>query len=83
MTAVTVTTAGTGYTFNYIRNEDIVSAGGGLSGAELDVIIEQKGGHGKNGEELGGFFVMLNTNFEETQDLQIQVTLQQQTILEK
>ena len=33
-------------------------------------------------EELGGFFVMLNTNFE-AQNLLIQVTLQQQTILEK
>ena len=27
--------------------------------------MNQKGGHGKNAiEELGGFFVMLNTNFE-------------------
>ena len=66
MTAVTVTTPGTGYTFAYIRNADIVSAGAtSLSGAELDVIIEPKGGHGKNAiEELGGFFVMMNTNFE-------------------
>ena len=66
VTAVTVTTAGTGYTFGYIRVADINSAGGGsLSGSELDVIIEPKGGHGKNAiEELGGFFVMLNTNFE-------------------
>ena len=66
VTAVTVTTPGTGYTFAYIRNADIVSAGAtSLSGAELDVIIEPKGGHGKNAiKELGGFFVMLNTNFE-------------------
>ena len=66
VTAVTITTAGTGYTFAYIRVADINTAGGGsLSGAELDVIIEPKGGHGKNAiEELGGFFVMLNTNFE-------------------
>ena len=66
VTAVTVTTPGTGYTFGYIRVADINSAGGGsLSGSELDVIIEPKGGHGKNAiEELGGFFVMLNTNFE-------------------
>ena len=49
-----MTTPGTGYTFAYIRNEDIVSATS-LSGAELDVIIE-KGGHGKNAiEELGAF----------------------------
>jgi len=66
VTAVTVTTPGTGYTFGYIRVADINTAGGGsLSGSELDVIIEPKGGHGKNAiEELGGFFVMLNTNFE-------------------
>ena len=66
VTAVTVTTPGTGYTFGYIRVADINSAGGGsLSGSELDVIIEPKGGHGKNAiEELGGFFVMMNTNFE-------------------
>ena len=66
VTAVTVTTPGTGYTYAYIRNADIVSAGAtGLSGSELDVIIEPKGGHGKNAiKELGGFFVMMNTNFE-------------------
>jgi hypothetical protein len=66
VTAVTVTTPGTGYTFGYIRVADINTAGGGsLSGSELDVIIEPKGGHGANAiEELGGFFVMLNTNFE-------------------
>jgi len=66
VTAVTVTNAGTGYTFGYIRNADIVSAGAtGLSGAELDCIIEPKGGHGFNAvKELGGFYVMLNTNFE-------------------
>ncbi len=59
VTAVTVTTPGTGYTFAYIRNDDIVSAGAtSLSGAELDVIIPPKGGHGKNAiEELGGFYV--------------------------
>ena len=66
VTAVTVTTPGTGYTFGYIRNADIVSAGAtSLSGSELDVIIEPKGGHGKDAiKELGGFFVMMNTNFE-------------------
>ena len=66
VTAVTVTNVGSGYTYAYIRNADIVSAGAtSLSGAELDVIIEPKGGHGFNAiKELGGFFVMLNTNFE-------------------
>src|SRR5210317_159784 len=66
VTTVTVTTAGTGYTYGYIRNADIVSAGAtGLSGSELDVIIGPKGGHGENAiKELGGYYVMLNTNFE-------------------
>ena len=66
ITAVTVTNVGSGYTFAYIRNADIVTAGAtGLSGSELDVIIEPKGGHGFNAvKELGGFYVMLNTNFE-------------------
>ena len=66
VTAVTVTTPGIGYTFAYIKNADIVTAGAtSLSGSELDVIIEPKGGHGKDAvKELGGFFVMMNTNFE-------------------
>jgi len=66
VTAVTVTAGGSGYTYGYIRNADIVTAGAtGLTGAELDVIIGPKGGHGENAiEELGGYFVMLNTNFE-------------------
>lgn len=66
ITAVIVTNVGSGYTFAYIRNSDIVAAGAtGLSGSELDVIIEPKGGHGFDAvKELGGFFVMLNTNFE-------------------
>ena len=66
VTAVTVTNAGSGYTYAYIRNADIVSAGAtDLTGAELDCIIEPKGGHGENAiKELGGFYVMLNVNFE-------------------
>ena len=71
VTAVTVTTAGTGYTSGYIRNADILAAtnaGGAGSGAELDVIIPPKGGHGFDAvEELGGFFVMLNTSLEGTE----------------
>ena len=69
VTAVTVTTPGTGYTFGTISNAQIVAAGAtSLSGAELDVIIEPKGGHGKNAvEELGGFFVMMNTSLEGTE----------------
>ena len=66
VTDVVVTAGGTGYTYGYIRNADIVSAGAtSLTGSELDVIIGPKGGHGENALiELGGYFVMLNTNFE-------------------
>jgi hypothetical protein len=65
VSSVTVTTPGTGYTYGYVRNADIVAAGAtSLSGAELDVIIPPKGGHGANAvEELGGHYVMMNTNF--------------------
>ena len=69
VTAVTVTNAGTGYTYGTISNAQIVSAGAtNLVGAELDCIIEPKGGHGFNAvEELGGFYVMLNTSLEGTE----------------
>ena len=69
ITAVTVTTAGTGYTFATISNAQIVAAGAtNLVGAELDVIIPPKGGHGKNAvQELGAFFVMTNTSLEGTE----------------
>jgi len=66
ITGVTVTNAGSGYTFAYITLSDINTAGGvALTGTELDCIVEPKGGHGFNAvKELGGFYVMLNTNFE-------------------
>ena len=66
VTAVSVTAAGTGYSYANIRVSDINVAGGGsLTGAELDCIIEPKGGHGFDPfEELGAFFVILNTSFE-------------------
>ena len=69
VTSVTVTTPGTGYTFATISNAQIVSAGAtNLAGAELDVIIPPKGGHGANAqEELGAFFVMMNTSLEGTE----------------
>ena len=69
VTAVTVTNAGTGYTFGTISNAQIVTAGAtGLTGAEIDTIIESKGGHGFNAvEELGGFYVMMNTSLEGTE----------------
>jgi len=66
ITSLTVTNAGSGYTYAYIRVADINTAGGGsLTGAELDCIIEPKGGHGFNAvRELGAYYVMLNVNFE-------------------
>jgi len=69
VTAVTVTNSGSGYTFGTVSNAQIVAAGAtSLVGAELDVIIEPKGGHGFNAvEELGGFYVMLNTSLEGTE----------------
>ena len=69
VTAATVTTPGTGYTYAYIKLADINAAGGGaLITTELDCMIEPKGGHGFNAvQELGGFFVMLNTSLEGTE----------------
>ena len=69
VTAVTVTSPGSGYTFGTISNAQIVTAGAtSLTGAELDVIIPPKGGHGENAiEELGGFFVMMNVSLEGTE----------------
>lgn len=69
VTAVTVTTPGTGYTYAYIKLADINAAGGvALITTELDCIIEPKGGHGFNAvQDLGGFFVMLNTSLEGTE----------------
>jgi len=62
--SVSITTAGTGYTFAYITNADIIAAtnaGGAGSGANINVIIPPKGGHGSNAlKELGAFYVMLN-----------------------
>jgi hypothetical protein len=69
VTAVSVTTPGTAYTFATVSNAQIVAKGaGGLAGAELDVMMEPKGGHGFNAvEELGGFFVMMNVSLEGTE----------------
>ena len=69
ITAVSVTNKGQDYTFGYITLADINSAGGGsLINAELDCIIEPKGGHGFNAvEELGGFFLMMNQTLDGTE----------------
>jgi len=76
ITTPTITTAGTGYTYAYIRNADIITAtnaGGAGSGGNLNVIIPPKGGHGYNALiELGAFYVMLNkslTGAEGTSDI--------------
>ena len=64
ISAATITTAGTGYTYAYITNADIIAgtnAGGAGSGANLNVIIPPKNGHGYNAlKELGAFYVMIN-----------------------
>ena len=78
ISAVTVTTAGAGYTYGYIRSADVVAgtnAAGGGSGCNLKVIIPPKNGHGYNAvKELGGYFVMLNkslTGLEGTSDITV------------
>ncbi len=69
VTSVSVSNVGSGYTFATLSNAQIVAAGAtSLAGAEIDVIIGPKGGHGANAvEELGAFFVMLNTSLEGTE----------------
>ena len=77
--SATVTTAGTGYTFAYIRNADIIAAtnaGGAGSGCNLNVIIPPKGGHGFDAlTELGAFYVMMNKSLvgvEGTSDIGVE-----------
>jgi hypothetical protein len=64
VSSVSITTAGTGYTYAYITNADIIAAtnaGGAGSGANINVIIPPKGGHGYDAlKELGAFYVMMN-----------------------
>ena len=77
--SATVTTAGTGYTFAYIRSADVIAAtnaGGSGSGCNLNVIIPPKGGHGFDAlTELGAFYVMLNKSLvgvEGTSDIGVE-----------
>jgi len=74
--AASVTTAGTGYTYAYIRSADVVAgtnAGGAGSGCNLNVIVPPKAGHGYDAlKELGAFYVMINkslTGAEGTSDI--------------
>ena len=77
--SATVTTAGTGYTFAYIRSTDIIAAtnaAGAGSGCNLNVIIPPKGGHGSDAlTELGAFYVMMNKSLvgvEGTSDIGVE-----------
>jgi len=59
VSSVTITTAGSGYTFASVLASDI----GDVSGADIDFIISPPGGHASDViTELGGFFVMLNVD---------------------
>jgi len=77
--SVSITTAGTGYTYAYITNADIIAAtnaGGAGSGANINIIIPPKGGHGYNAlKELGAYYVMMNkslTGAEGTSDIGVE-----------
>jgi len=60
VSSVTITTAGSGYTYASVLAANI----GNTSGADIDFIISPPGGHGSDCiAELGGFFVMTNVDF--------------------
>ena len=60
VSSVTITTAGSGYTFASVLASDI----GSVSGADIDFIISPPGGHASDiPAELGAFFVMTNLDF--------------------
>ena len=62
VSAVTITTAGSGYTFASVKASDF----GNVSGSDIDFIISPEGGHGTDCvAELGGFFIMMNVNLEQ------------------
>jgi hypothetical protein len=64
VTSVTITTAGSGYTFASIKASDF----GNVSGSDIDFIISPPDGHAKDVvTELGGFFVMLNVNLTQAE----------------
>ena len=72
VTTVTITTAGSGYTYAYVANEDIPGydnanqpADGTNASANIEFIIQPKNGHGADPiEELGGNYVILNSRLE-------------------
>jgi hypothetical protein len=64
VSSVTITTAGTGYTFASVLASDI----GSVVGSDIDFIISPPSGHATDVvAELGGFYVMTNTNFTQTE----------------
>jgi hypothetical protein len=72
VSSVSITTAGSGYTTAFIANEDIPgfdnadqAADGTNSSANIEFIIQPKGGHGADAiEELGGNYIILNSRLE-------------------
>ena len=59
VSSVTITTAGSGYTYASVKASDF----GSVSGADIDFIISPPDGHAKDCvTELGGFFVMTNVD---------------------
>ena len=62
VTAVAVTTQGTGYTYGAVHVNGITSVGSPSTAAVLNPIVGPKGGHGKDAlKELGAFYAMTNT----------------------
>ncbi len=60
VSSVTITTAGSGYTFASIKASDF----GNVSGSDIDFIISPPSGHASDiPAELGAFFVMTNLDF--------------------
>ncbi len=72
VSAVSVTTAGSGYTTAYINSDDIPESSareqacdGTNNTANIEFVIPPKGGHGADPvEELGGNYVILNSRLE-------------------
>ena len=59
VSSVTITTAGSGYTFASVKASDF----GSVSNSDIDFIISPPGGHASDVvTELGGFFVMTNVD---------------------
>jgi hypothetical protein len=64
VTSVSITNAGSGYTFASILASDF----GNVSGTDIDFIISPEGGHATDViKELGGFFVMVNVDLEQSE----------------